>query len=253
MKDEDMLLLGLGALFLFKGRPAAAAEPEATSTAEPPTPAEAASNAEVAINKRDPLVSPSVKRAAKKKAAAGAARQKAGGGGDTGRFIARANQPGATAWIPALMRAGAPQGLAEGIARWIGLESGGNPIAKSKLNEVGLLQIMPTTARAVFTPAEYAALSNPRTDRETHARLALKQFSYHRKRAGLTDRATIPDQLFYSKVHHAYPRDLKIFGGQRPPVATIAPYMVSHAAGPNQKARAAAATVVAANALPPGF
>lgn len=124
-----------------------------------------------------------------------------------GTYVLRANQPAALAWVPVFERAGASPAIAQGLARWAGIESSGNPRAKSKLNEVGLLQVSPATAKEIFTNDEYLRLSSPLTNNEEHARLALKQFSHHLKRVGTY--AKVPDdpesQLFYAKLHHQRP------------------------------------------------
>jgi hypothetical protein len=130
------------------------------------------------------------------------------------KLQARANQATAQAWIPDLVKAGASPALAAMLARWIGIESSGIPTKPSPAGEYGLLQLMPSTVKdAGFTPAEWAAMKSPATSRDVQAHLALKQFAYHQARA----EKTVPhwpgnaagESVFYSKLHHARPADLK--------------------------------------------
>jgi hypothetical protein len=125
---------------------------------------------------------------------------------------ARANQPAAQAWIPDLENAGASHDLAAALARWIGIESSGNPSKPSKAGEYGLLQILPSTARAALTPGEWLQLKDPTTARSDQAKIALKQFMWHQDKA----RAHVAkwpgngswDSIFYAKLHHQRPADL---------------------------------------------
>ena len=140
-------------------------------------------------------------------------------------LVRRARQQRARDWIPDLVAAGAAPEVAEGLSRWIGIESSGNPLALSPLGERGLLQIMAGTAKdGAITPAEWDALSNPNTSRAEHARIALKQYAWHVKRARL--RVTnpppvddVPSWLWYAKYQHARPvslRDAKPHGPALP-------------------------------------
>jgi len=131
------------------------------------------------------------------------------------RFRRRAAQQRAKDWIPHLVRAGASPELAAGLARWIGIESSGKPLAQSKIGERGLLQATKTSAltEKLFTPSEWASLASPNTSKAEHARLAMKQFGYHVSRAKrwvanpppITD---VPSWLYYAKAHHSRPKDL---------------------------------------------
>jgi hypothetical protein len=135
--------------------------------------------------------------------------------GPADKYVARANQQRAKDWIPDLVRAGAPPEIAERLARWIGLESSGNPLALSRIGERGLLQSTKTTALQgkLFTPGEWAELQSPNTTRARHAALALKQYVFHARRAALrvTNRpaADSHDWVFYSKMDHTRPVDLQ--------------------------------------------
>lgn len=156
----------------------------------------------------------------------------------------RANQPTALFWVHYLERAGAPPQLAQGLARWIGIESSGRFPNPSKLGERGLLQLMPTTATAVLTPAEWAALGNPATTKDELARLTLKQFRWHVKRAGLDASRPIVDQLWYGKAHHTRPADLRVTT-LRPPAQLAAQVAAQRATTAAQRHRLAVANMVA--------
>lgn len=103
---------------------------------------------------------------------------------------------------------------------------------------------MPATAKLALTPAEWAALSNPRTSPDEHARIAIKQFRWHVRRAGIDEKRPIEDQLWYAKAHHTRPADLRITAA-RPPARTAARFLAARATTPAQKRRLAVANTVA--------
>jgi len=60
-------------------------------------------------------------------------------------------------------------------ARWIGMESGGNPRVVSPLKERGLAQLAPVSiADLGFTNAEYEAMIDPKTSDDKHAEFAAR-------------------------------------------------------------------------------
>lgn len=124
----------------------------------------------------------------------------------------RGNQAQAAAWAAELEAAGLSADTARSLTRWIGIESSGDPRAMSKLGERGLLQIMPATAKEALTAADWQALVDPSTSRAAHAAIAARQFKWHREKAKKYVKpwpgdATF-DAMFYSKLHHARPKDL---------------------------------------------
>jgi hypothetical protein len=129
---------------------------------------------------------------------------------------ARASQEQARSWEKDLLAAGASPDLARALVRWIGIESSGygagDPRATSRLNEKGLLQISPTTAKEALTPGEWQSLADPATSRAEQARIALKQYRWHRDRAkryvGDWPGDDTFDAVWYSKLHHQRPKDL---------------------------------------------
>jgi len=153
-------------------------------------------------------------------------------------------------WAPIFESAGASPTIAEGLARWVGIESGGNPLAVSKLGERGLLQALPTTRKSFFTDAEWDELGNPVTTEERHAELALKEFAWllaqARTRIPGIDDDDEAGQLFAAKLYHQRPKDLwdaKLTG---PGVAANAQLsLLWGKKAPNSEHRRKAAAVVA--------
>lgn len=145
---------------------------------------------------------------------------------------------------------GVAPALAAGLARWVGIESGGNPRAVSRLGERGLLQALPTTRKAFFSDEEWAELANPQTSDERHASLALKEFSWLATQAGkmVRDLPDISDPgiLFFAKMYHQRPKDLqdvKLSGPAAAANASLA--LLWGAKAPNSDHRRKAAAVVA--------
>ncbi len=135
----------------------------------------------------------------------------------------RAQQKRARGWIPDLKRQGAPPDVAEGLARWIGIESSGEPLARSSIGERGLLQATKSSGRRIFTPAEWEKLASQATARSEHARLAMKQYRYHKRRAkrwvSNPPHYKSADWIWYAKLHHTRPvmlRRGKVHGPAQP-------------------------------------
>lgn len=253
MKTEELLMLGGLAYFLTRPGTANAQTPTGGgggSSDEGPQPGDA-----VAIT-----TTPKKKKAggpragAKKKKPTGGttlAPSAASSSGEATARIAgmkkRAYQAAAQAWIPLLIKAGASQAEAEGLARWAGLESSGNPYAQSPIGERGLLQCTKTTGTmkgGPFAPAEWALLGAKNTSKATHAQLAIKQFRWHVKRAKVSPNAPTVDRLWYAKAHHMRPADLSRTS-QRPDAVTAANLAVAMAKTPREQVRLAAANMVA--------
>jgi len=168
------------------------------------------------------------------------------------QFRRRAAQQRARDWIPHLIAAGASPELAAGLARWIGIESSGNPIAVSKIGERGLLQATKTSALAekLFTPAEWGALNSPNTTKAQHAKLALKQFGYHvaRARRWVVNPPPITDVaswLYYAKAHHSRPKDLTDDKVHGPGALMNRELLKRHEGKPDRSKRIYSAMVVA--------
>lgn len=267
MKTEELLLFGAAAYFLTRGNAASATTTTPTGGggggSAPPADEEEYSAAPLP-GKKGAAAVPKKKPAAKKPAPKKKAPSKAGAStalvptaptsAEAATRIAgmknRAYAKAAQAWIPDFIRAGASQEEAEGLARWAGLESSGNPFAQSVIGERGLLQCTKTTANmkgGVFTPAEWAELANKSTTRARHAQLAMKQFRWHVKRAKVSPNAPAVDRLWYAKAHHMRPVDLTATKA-RPDAKTAAAFALNLATQKKDaraEVRIAAANMVA--------
>jgi len=98
------------------------------------------------------------------------------------------------------------------LGRWAGIESGGNPLAKSSLSEIGLLQIGIDTlaslvSRGVFSRAEAAAMRDPKTSDTTHADFAVRFFLSQTPivRQKAPDYVDPLDVVWGAKMQHALP------------------------------------------------
>lgn len=107
------------------------------------------------------------------------------------------------------------------LGAWAGLESGGNPMAKSSLGEIGLLQIGLDTLSdmikaGILSAADESALRSSSTPDAIHADIAVRFFlglisAVKRKAPAYTDPA---DQIWAAKMQHALPLMLTELGAQ---------------------------------------
>lgn len=147
---------------------------------------------------------------------------------DGTKLVARANQPAAMAWIPAFMQVhamskGTPihitEPLAQAYARWAGIESSGNPLIPSRLDERGLMQVGPALGGPATTPpppafeqSDWVALTDPETSHEQHVDMAIHYVDWLYGRAAhyISDPPTDGiDQIWYAKLYHQRPVDLR--------------------------------------------
>lgn len=147
---------------------------------------------------------------------------------DGAKLLARANQPAALSWVPVFMQAhviakGSPvhitEPIAQAYARWAGIESSGNPMAHSRLDERGLMQVGvklggPETdpPPPAFEQPDWISLTDPDTSREQQADMAIHyvDWLYGRALKYITDPPTNPiDQIWYAKLYHQRPVDLR--------------------------------------------
>jgi hypothetical protein len=152
-------------------------------------------------------------------------------------------------WASVFESIGASPTLAAGLSRWVGIESGGNPRAVSRLDERGLLQALPTTRKAFFNDAEWAELGDPATTDQRHAELAMKEYAWLLGQAKRYAK-NVPDgddggSLFYAKLYHQRPKDMtdvKLSGSGAAANALLAAAWGAKA--PNSDHRRKAAAVV---------
>jgi hypothetical protein len=136
-------------------------------------------------------------------------------GADGAALVKRANQQQAQGWVADftsdLGHVISPE-TAKALARWAGIESSGNPTAKSRLDERGLLQAGPSSvSEGLLTQGEWAALVDPKTSRAAHAALAIKYADGLAKKAltYVLPAADPIDLLWYAKLWHQRPVDVR--------------------------------------------
>lgn len=145
------------------------------------------------------------------------------------KLVARADQASAKKWIPLFVQQDVPPLAADALARWAGIESSGNPLIPSPLNERGLLQVGPAmfkdlTADKTFTDADWDKLIAASTSSEEHARMASKFANWLWGRARRHVKNPPPDYisaLWYAKLYHQRPVDVRD-GGMHGPAALMA-------------------------------
>jgi hypothetical protein len=173
-----------------------------------------------------------------------------GPGGTSGGadLLRRANGGKASGWVPIFESLGQTYRVAQALARWAGIESSGNPLAKSKLDERGLLQAMKATK--IFTDAEWTALSDAATPAQTHAALAIKEARELWTRAAkrIKNQPSDPiEQLFFAKLYHQRPKDFWDVAMHGPATTMAAELAKMWAASPAAMHRLQVASVVAWN------
>lgn len=131
-------------------------------------------------------------------------------------LIGRANSPDARAWIGPLQFAlNLPDDVAQAVARWFGIESGGHgagdPRGVSSQGERGLAQITRTSAltEGALTLDEWNALEDKKTSPDEQARINWKIIQWNYMRA--TKYIRVPPahdqiaQIWYAKLYHQRP------------------------------------------------
>ena len=114
-------------------------------------------------------------------------------------------------WRAVFISQDQPPIVADALARWAGIESGGNPLNASKLGERGLFQCLQSTAlqaNGPYTAADWSALGDKRTTGETHAALAIKLYRWCWTRASKyvsNPPTNAIDKVWYAKLYHQRP------------------------------------------------
>jgi hypothetical protein len=141
---------------------------------------------------------------------------------DCANLQMRANQPTALAWVPYFMGAhamhkGVPIHItapwAEALARWAGIESSGNPLITSRLDERGLMQAGPqSVSEGLMSQSDWVALTDPDTSHEQQADMAIlyADAMYGKAKTHITDPPADPtDEIWYAKMWHQRPVDVR--------------------------------------------
>jgi hypothetical protein len=132
---------------------------------------------------------------------------------DGDALMKRANQKAALAWASVFLELPVSLLTAAALARWAGIESSGNPLAKSRLNERGLMQAgAQSVAEGALTQAEWDALIDPKTAKADQAHLAAKYVDWLASRAAhflASDPADPIDRIWYAKLYHQRPVDVR--------------------------------------------
>jgi hypothetical protein len=178
------------------------------------------------------------------------------------KLLDRANQERAAYWLRVLTDGSGlnlPTETAMAVARWFGIESGGNALAVSSAGERGLAQITKTSAltEGALTQAEWDAMINPKTTDEEQVRIAWKVIEWCYRRATKYIHGALPtneiDQIWYAKLYHQRPvdvRDAQLTGEARADAARLE---MEWAGDATKLHRLHAANVVAWNSLSPPF
>lgn len=171
---------------------------------------------------------------------------------DGARLVSRANLDAARAWVPQFVRGGAPQALAEALARWAGIESSGNPLAVSRLGERGLMQISEQEALKEKPPAlmwsEWMDMTRRETPPEQHARIAQQIASWEWTRAKRLVKSPPTDftsGVWYAKLYHQRPVDFRSVVMHGPALPMARELAIKWKGDPAKMHRLRAANVVA--------
>jgi hypothetical protein len=133
-------------------------------------------------------------------------------------LIKRANQPTAKRWADIFARQQTSSGpisrdLAEALSRWAGIESSGNPLSESTLDERGLMQAGPqSVSEGAISQSDWVALTDPDTSDDERAAISIHYVDWLYGRAArflTTPPTNAVDQLWYAKLYHQRPVDLR--------------------------------------------
>jgi len=150
-------------------------------------------------------------------------------------LVNRATQSRAMAWAPYFQDVGEIPAVADALARWAGIESGGDPLAVSSLNERGLLQVGPQTIQEGGIDArDWDALIDPGTMPNTQAVLAAHYWRWLLLRAATHLAAPPPDvdpvgQVWFAYQYHQRPKDFTQWGQLPNNAAQASAYLLGRA------------------------
>ena len=165
-------------------------------------------------------------------------------------LLRNATQPRAMAWVPYFADVGETPAVADALARWTGIESGGDPRIVSSLGERGLLQVgKQTQSEGGITKRDWDELVSPDTMPNEDARIASNYWRWLLMRA--TKHLASPpaegtDSVWFAYAFHQWPKDFTEFGQLPSDAASASAFLSRHATGnPKLAKRIAASNIVA--------
>jgi hypothetical protein len=169
-------------------------------------------------------------------------------------LLRRATQPRAAAWAPYFVDVGESPAVADAMARWAGIESGGDPRIVSSIGERGLLQVgRHDLPEGGISQRDWDALIDPDTTPNTDARIASQYWRWLFERASKhldhppTDAL---DQIWFAYLYHQRPKDFVEWGPLPGSAAAASAFLMNHIAGNPQLAKRIAATNIVGFATP---
>jgi hypothetical protein len=169
-------------------------------------------------------------------------------------LLQRATQPEAMAWVPYFQDVGETPAVADGLARWTGLESGGDATIISSLGERGLLQVGTQTIKeGGITQADWDDLAKKDTLPNEHARIAAGYWRWLFLRAAThldnpPNGSDQQSQLWYAYLYHQRPKDFTQWGTIPSKASDASSYLMARSKLNNDPAlakRVTAADIVA--------
>lgn len=167
-------------------------------------------------------------------------------------LLGRATQPRAAAWAPYFLDVGETPAVSDALARWTGLESGGDPTIVSSLGERGLLQVgKQTQSEGGITAADWDELTDPSALPNEQARIASGYWRWLYSRALKHLAGPVPDgtdQVWFAYQYHQRPKDFTEWGQLPNNAASASAFLMSRAGSSNDQKlfkRVTASNVVA--------
>lgn len=150
-------------------------------------------------------------------------------------FIKRATGARAAAWAPYFVDVGESPAVADALARWAGIESGGDPAAISSLDERGLLQAgKQTVSEGGMSQADWDDYARADTLPNTVARISVDYATWLFKRAAghlppIPPNMAPTDRVWFAYQYHQRPADFTQWGQLPNNAAGAAAYLLGRA------------------------
>jgi hypothetical protein len=148
-------------------------------------------------------------------------------------LVTRATQPGAMLWAPYFVDVGELPAVADALARWAGLESGGDPTIISVLDERGLLQAgKQTVSEGGMSGQDWSDYAASSTMPNQVARISVDYatwlFNRAAKHLSIHDPGSmIPtDRVWFAYQYHQRPADFTQWGQLPPDAASASAYLL---------------------------